>query len=349
MSTVSLTPTFIIHLNGSRIPVELESSVLKIVAYDRVDLPGYFELHLSDSDRELTNGSDFTIGSEVKITMGYKDDVSEVLVGEITSLWPQFRRNSDDILIVKGHNPLLRLNRGKITKAYVEMNDADILTEIAGNSGLGTDIDSVGSDRLFMVQNNQTNMDYLMQMAKKYDCRIWVEGGNLKFKKIQSGESTEVILEVGKTLLDFYPVMDTAELITKVEVRGWDNEAGEVVMGQAGVSDIESIIGGSTSGNQIVEDNFGDRVEQVTDTMIIDTDSADAQAKDLLTQNSMKFIKGYGNCEGDYNICAGKMIELKEVGGPFEGKYYTVGVKHIFNCVTGYSTYFEVVRNGCEQ
>lgn len=348
MSTVSLTPTFIIHLDGSRIPVELESSVLKIVAYDRVDMPGAFEIHLSDSDREITNGSDFTIGSEVKITMGYKDDVQEVLVGEITSLIPQFRRNSDDLLIVKGHNPLLRLNRGKVTKAFLEMTDSDILTEIASLSGLGVDIETVGTNRLFMVQNNQTNMDYLLKMAKKYDCRIWIEDGTLMFKKVESGDSADVVLEVGKTLLDFYPVMDTASLITKVEVRGWDNEAGEVVLGSAGVGDITNIIGGSTLGNQQVEDNFGDRLEQITDTTIIDTESADQMALDLLTQNSMEFIKGSGTCEGNYNICAGKMIELKEIGGPFEGKYYTVGVKHIFNSVTGYTTSFEVVRNGTE-
>lgn len=335
-------------MDGSRIPVELESSVLKIVAYDRVDMPGAFEIHLSDSDREISNGSDFTIGSEVKITMGYKDDVQEVLVGEITSLIPQFRRNSDDILVVKGHNQLLRLNRGKVTKAFLEMTDSDILNEIASLSGLGTDIEVVGSERLFMVQNNQTNMDYLLKMAKKYDCRIWIEDGTLMFKKVESGDSADVVLEVGKTLLDFYPVMDTASLITKIEVRGWDNEAGEVVLGTAGVGDITNIIGGSTVGNQIVEDSFGERMEQITDTTIIDTESADQMALDLLTQNSMEFIKGAGNCEGNYNIRAGKMIELKEIGGSFEGKYYTVGVKHIFNSVTGYTTNFEVVRNGTE-
>lgn len=348
MSTVSLTPTFIIHLDGSRIPVDLEASVLKVIAYDRVDLPGAFEIHLSDSDREITNGSDFAIGSEVKITMGYKDDVKEVICGEITSLTPQFRRNSDDLLIVKGHNPLLRLNRGKLTKAFLEMSDSDILNEIASLSSLGVDIEAVGTDRLFMVQNNQTNMDYLLKMAKKYDCRIWVEDGTLKFKKIESGDSSDVVLEVGKTLLDFYPVMDTASLLTKVEVRGWDNEAGAVVMGSAGVSDIANIVGGSKTGNKLVEENFGDRIEQITDMTIVDAESADAMALDILTQNSMDFIKGSGTCEGNYNICAGKMIELKEIGGPFEGKYYTVGVKHVFNSVTGYSTSFEVVRNGTE-
>lgn len=346
MSTVSLTPTFIIHLDGSRIPVELESSVLKIVTYDRVDLPGAFEIHLSDSDRELTNGSDFVIGSEIKITLGYKDDVLEVLVGEITALHPKFRRNADDLLIVKGHNGLLRLNKGRVTKGFAEMTDSDILTEIASLSGLGTEIEEVGSQRIFWVQNNQTNMDYLLKMAKKYDCRIWVEAGILKFKKIVSGDSADVILEIGKTLLDFHPVMDTASLLTKVEVRGWDNQAGEVVLGSAEAADISNIIGGSTTGNKIVSESFGERVEQITDTTIIDAQGADSLALDILTQNSMGFITGSGSCEGNYNIFPGKMIELKEIGTPFEGKYYVVGVKHIFNCSTGFTTSFEVVRNG---
>lgn len=348
MSNASLTPTFIIHLDGSRIPVELESSVLKIVTYDKIDMPGAFEISLSDSDRAICNGSDFTLGSEVKITMGYKDDVQEVFCGEVTSIAPQVRRNADDLLVIKGHNSLLRLNRGKVTRHFASMTDADILTDIAGLSGLGTDIEAVGSQRLFAVQNNMTNMDYLLQMAKKYDCRIGVENGTLMFKKLVSGDSADVILETGKTLLDFYPVMDTSSLLTSVEVRSWDNEAGEPILGTATTDDIANVIGGSVTGNKLVEDNFNCRIEQITDFTVPDVSSADAMALDILTQNSMNFIKGAGSCEGNYNISAGKMIELKEVGGPFDGKYHTVGVKHIFNCTTGYTTSFEVVRNGTE-
>lgn len=348
MSTVSLTPTFIIHLDGSRIPVDLESSVLKIITYDRVDLPGSFEIYLSDSDKGIINGSDFVLGSEIKITMGYKDDVSIVFTGEITALNSQIRRNADNILIVKGYNSLLRLNRGKVTKAFLEMNDVDILTEIAGASGLGTDIEAIGTDRLFSTQYNETNMDYLLKMAKKYDCRIWVEEGTLMFKKVLIGDSADIILETGKTLLDFYPVLDTSNLLTGVEVRAWDNEAGEFILGTALAGDITNIIGGSITGNSLVDENFGPRIEQITDTTVLDASSADAMALDILTQNSMNFIKGTGSCEGDYNLFPGSMIELKEVGGPFEGKYYVVGVRHIFNSSTGYTTSFEVVRNGTE-
>lgn len=348
MSTVSLTPTFIIHLNGSRIAVDLESSVLKIITYDRVDLPGSFEIQLSDSNKELINGSDFVIGSQIKITMGYKDDVCNIFTGEITSLISKIRRNADDVLIVKGFNSLLRLNKGKVTKAFLDMSDTDILTEIAESSGLNTDIELVGSDRLFSTQYNISNMDYLLQMAKKYNCRIWVENGTLMFKKIISGDSADVILETGKTLLDFYPVMDTASLLTGVEIRSWDNKAGEQILGSAGVSDIVNIIGGTITGNKLVEDNFNCRIEQITDTTVLDINSADTMALDILTQNSMEFIKGHGNCEGNYNIFTGKMIELKEIGAPFNGKYYVVAVKHVFDCSTGFTTSFEVIRNGTE-
>ena len=142
-----LTPCFILYLNGSRFTADQEYNVKHILIEERVDLPSSFSLTLSDPLREWTDSSDFSEGSEIKIMLGYKDDVEEVFCGDIISINPQFRMNSDDILVIKGSNTIHRLLRGKKTRSFSEMTDADIIKEIASECNLKDEIDDIGQHR----------------------------------------------------------------------------------------------------------------------------------------------------------------------------------------------------------
>ena len=340
-----LTPCFILYLNGSRFTADQEYNVKHILIEERVDLPSSFSLTLSDPLREWTDSSDFSEGSEIKIMLGYKDDVEEVFCGDIISINPQFRMNSDDILVIKGSNTIHRLLRGKKTRSFSEMTDADIIKEIASECNLKDEIDDIGVDHLFTMQNNQTNYDYLSAMARKYNCKMHVKDKTLMFKKIQDESDDEVVIEWGKTLLEFNIQTDTSLLVTEVEVIGWNNEKGEAVIGSSTVDDIEKIFDRDVFGGVIVKENFGDTKMVVVDNSILDQGSADSLALDIISKNSMNYVRGTGKVQGDYKIHAGMMIELKECSTRFSGLYYVESAKHIFDSVRGYTTYFTVSKN----
>ncbi|MBN2532181.1 MAG: phage late control D family protein [Spirochaetales bacterium] len=341
----SLTPCFIVYLEGSRFTAEQEYAVKQIIVDERVDRPSLFSITMSDTLRQWTDSSDFSEGAEVKIMLGYKDDIEEVFSGEVVAINPQFRMKSDDILVIKGSNAIHRLLRGKKTRSFSEMTDADIIKEIVSECGLKDDIDDIGVNHLFTMQHNQTNYDYLMSMARKYNCNMHVKDKTLMFKQPSDESNEEVIIEWGKTLLEFNVQADTSDLVSEVEVKGWDNEKGEAITGSATVDDIQKLFDRDVFGGSIVKENFGDSKMIILDNSILDQESADALALDIISKNSMNYIHGSGKVQGNYKIHAGMMIELKELGGRFSGKYYVESVKHIFDATAGYTTHFTVLKN----
>lgn len=342
----NLVPSFIVHINGTRIPPQQEGSVKRIVVNERVDSPATCSLFLSDSTREWTDSEDYSEGSELKITLGYKDDVAEVFCGEITGVNPQFRENSDDLLVVKAKNKLHRLARGKKTCSFSEVTDADIIKEIVSAAQLDDDIDDIGqTQHIFTMQRNQTDYEYISMLARKHGCKIYIKNDTFYFKKADTAEEEEVIIEWGKTLLEFNVQSDTSEQLSSVEVRGWDNENGEAIVGTAELGDIKTPFGGEKTGGALVDEFFDGAKMILIDENVIDQQSADELAKDILNGNSMNYVTGSGKCEGNHKIKVGTIIELKELGGKFSGKYFVNSLKHVFNTNSGFITHFTVSRN----
>jgi len=341
----TLVPSFVIHVNGSRLAVEKEAEIKEIVVFEKIDSPSSFAIKFSDMKREFTDSEDFSVGSKIKITMGYKDEIEELMIGEVTSLTPMYRKHADDILVVKGHNHLHRLARAKKTRSFSEKTDSEIVKQIADDAGLQSEIDDVGASHLFTAQRNQTDYDYIMNMAKKFNCKVWAKEEKLFFKKLEENSGEDVVVEWGKTLVEFYPVLDSTQLITAVEVRGWDKDKIEVITGQATLDDIELKIGGDKIGSNDVKDNFKEEKMIYIDENIVDKDGADKIALDMITDNSLKYITATGRCEGNNKIRSGMIIQVNEVGSRFTGKYYVNSVKHVLSPELGYSTFFELSRN----
>jgi hypothetical protein len=80
---VTLTPTFIVYINGTRLGVDHEASVRQILVKDQFDAPSTCRLILSDTDRKWVDSSDFELAQSVSVLLGYKDAVEEVFNGEI--------------------------------------------------------------------------------------------------------------------------------------------------------------------------------------------------------------------------------------------------------------------------
>ncbi|MCP4138403.1 MAG: phage late control D family protein [bacterium] len=338
-------PAFLIQANNNRFSIQQEVDVMEVVVNERIDAPSTFTIRMSDVNMQWIDHPDFSEGSVVSISLGYKDSVEELMNGEITALYPGFTGYTGNTLVIKGCTQMHRLKRGRKTRSFEEMTDSDIISEIAGSVGLGTDVDPVGSQHLFTVQRDQTDYDYIMMLANKFDCSVYTKDGTLFFKKREENQADDAILEWGKTLKDFHPRLESDGLISEVEVRGWNSTTDETVVFSKTVDDVVDVIGGNCLGGAKVRENFGDAKMVFVDKRIKDINSAEQAALDLITRNSMNYINAEGQCEGHPGIRAGKYLEIKEVGKRFSGKYFVKGAKHHLISGRGYSTKFNLSRN----
>src|SRR5512145_2987222 len=100
----------------------MESDVLEIVVEKRIDYTSSFSITLSDAGRKWTDNPAFNEGAKIKIMLGYKDAVEDVIDGFITGISPVFRKNSDEKVIIRGNDILHTLHRGKKTRAFTKLS-----------------------------------------------------------------------------------------------------------------------------------------------------------------------------------------------------------------------------------
>jgi phage protein D len=344
-STTQLTPTFIVYLNGKRLSSDMESDIKEIVVEKRIDYTSSFAITMADMGRKWTDNANFVEGSKIRIMLGYKDAVQDVIEAVITGISPVFRKNSDERVIIRGSDIMHVLHRGKKTIAFSNMTDKQIVQKIAKDAGIGVDAGDIGATRAFTMQNDMTDYEFLMAMAVRYNCRMVIKKGKMIFKPLEDAFGDEVIAEWGKTLIEFHPHLDSTKLVTEVEVRGWDNIKGNAITGTAGCFSLTNIIGGGIAGGLMVGENFGDMKMIMIDEKIMDAKSAEKAALELLTGNSMSYINATAKVQGNNKINAGMTVKVKEAGRRFSGEYFVTEVSHLFVAEQGYTTRFKCHRN----
>ncbi len=341
----TLTPTFIVYIDGARIPVDQEAAVKRIVVNDRLDIPSTCAITLSDPKRQWTDSPDFEEGKEIKIELGYKDNMTEVFVGEIVGMLGEFRRGADDIVTLRCATVLHRLARGRQTTSYTEKSDKDILSEIVSACGLSLDCTDVSTKRPYVVRKERSDYEYIMDIANRNGCFVWADKKKVCVKKTPNRSGDPVIVEWGKTLLEFRSDCDCRKIFTEVEVLGWDNAKGQSITGKAKASQITDKVGGSSLAPKLVKDSFCDAKRIVMDQEVVDANGADALALEILTANSFTLFSAEGRAEGNGLIKAGGTLNVKEAGTRFSGDYVVTSVKHSFDCQSGFYSEFSLTRN----
>ena len=224
--TETLISDFEICSGGSRIPPEMHVALAGIVVDLDVESIGMFSLllHAGERDQErfvVIDADQFKPGNEIKIKMGYGSTLDTVMVGEITALSPEYNDNGAVVFRVSGYDRLYRLGFGRKTRSFRSMTDSDIASQIAQDWRLTPQVDATDVTHDYVLQNNQTDREFLAERARRLRYELRVEDRTLYFQKAKEDGSAGVTLTYGETLIDFFPQLSTVTQTSKVEVRGW--------------------------------------------------------------------------------------------------------------------------------
>ena len=174
----SLASQVHIKLAGVDAPADVMGKLASVTVDQNVHLPPMFTIRLNDTGLEVLNNGPFDLTKEIEISAESEDGQQTVLVkGEITALEPDFKEGMIAELVVRGFDHSHRLFRETRTKAYLNVKDSDVATQIAQAANLQTEVETTRTvyDNLF--QHNQTDLDFLMQRAWRigYECLFRME------------------------------------------------------------------------------------------------------------------------------------------------------------------------------
>jgi uncharacterized protein involved in type VI secretion and phage assembly len=347
----------LLNIDGSPAPPELTKDLLKIVVEESLYAPALFTVVLHNNympastdplNQPWRHRQYLEIGKKIEIGFGssvtqdpnFRNEAKGYLIkGEITAIDVNFTQRSESHLIIRGYDLSHRLHRGRHNRSFKNLTDSDIVKKIAQEVGLQVHADETGAARDYVFQENQTNMEFLRELAARQGFELFVQDESLYFRKPQSQASLE--LRWLREISQFNIRVTSAQQVDAVEVRGWDYE------------NKRSIVETANSENTMTEteNSKGSQVAnhfQVTPKMIVvdqpvfTTDEAKRMAQSLCDELGGEFVYADAKMDGNGNpeIRVGRLIDIKDIGN-YSGKYYVTETRHLYYEKV-YSTDFRV-------
>jgi Bacteriophage probable baseplate hub protein len=331
----ALAAEFSVTVDGADLPPEARGMVSRISVEDSLDAAATFALELNnwDHDRQQVRWSDdslFKPGGAVAIKLGYLANLVDVLTGEITGLELSFPPDVRSRLVVRGYDRFHRVRGGRRTKTYLQAKDSDVAQQVASGLGLTGNVEDSGEVHPYLLQVNQTDVDFLLTRARAIGYELFLDDKTLVFRKRKHDRGKTETLSFTTGLLAFDGYLSTADQVDKVTVRGWDPQAKQALVGQAQPSDIASTMNGSQSGAATMQGAFGDRTLAVVEHPVSTQNEADLLARGLMNEVALGFVRAEVTAVGTPTIGAGAVVEIDGVGARFGGLYYVTRVTHVF-------------------
>jgi len=339
---------FEIKIGGSTIPPEMSNDLIEIVVEDNHHLPDSFSIELYDPEMKWMNDSTLSVGAPVEISAKAPSEresasqKSETLIcGEITNLEPDLGLSGKPSMTIRGYDLSYRLHQGSQTRSFLQMTDDEIVQQIAGEVQLSPQTDSTGVLHEQVTQNNQTNMEFIKERAKRIGFQVSVEEKKLYFTQKDAEQSTgenPPVMEWGVNLINFQPQLSAVNQVKQVEVRGWDMMTKREIVSQVADSQSAPDVSGKSEGDKA----FAGTGKLVISRPVKTQEEADKMAQAIRDEMASDLIQAEGSGVGDPRVKAGKKLQLKGLGSRFDGTYFVTLVTHTYNSEQGYETAFSI-------
>ena len=115
----------------------------------------------------------------------YVDDLQDMIDGEITKISPTFPEDGIPTVAIEGHTLLHRLHGTNNTRTFQKMSDKDIVEKIARDANLQADAEDPQIQYEYVMQLNQTDLEFLRARARQLHSEILVQDKKLIFRRSQ--------------------------------------------------------------------------------------------------------------------------------------------------------------------
>jgi phage protein D len=265
------------------------------------------------------------------------------MTGEIVAIEPELTQHAGMTVVIRGYDKSHRLHRGRKSSTHEQVMDSTLIQEIADQNGLECDVESSGVIYEQVFRDNQTDMEFIQERARRAGYLAYVENGKLFFHKSAS-QTPCATLEWGENLTDFQARLTSAGQVENAQVRGWDALKKTSILSEKETPASTPTVGGENHGGSLAQrshDLGSPIMEVVNNRPVTSAGQADMLAQSVLEERCQAFFEAEGTCWGNTAIRAGKQVELKGLGQRFSGTYLVTRANHRYE-LAGYVTQFEI-------
>ncbi|HEY4238226.1 MAG TPA: contractile injection system protein, VgrG/Pvc8 family [Kofleriaceae bacterium] len=326
MSNQASSPNVEITISGTKVA---DSNFLSYTVDRDMYQPDMAQIVLSNQGDTYSGTK---VGDPVEIKVG--DSATSIYKGEVIAVEPTFKGGEKTRIVIRAMNKFHRLLRKKKSVTYQDKTDQQILQQVVGDAGLSLEWKHETSITYKHVyQHNQTNMEFLRTRAARAGCHVWCVDTTLYCKQpdLQSGPIATLDVDESQadgSLRSFTPRVNSAAIVKKMTVKGWNPETKELITGEASAQSSSMGDKNAVSGSG----DLGDNESFTSDQPIWSKEEADMVAKAKLQDISLAYMSGEAECTGDPTFDLGKIVQINANGAKgtdtFNGKYYIMGLTH---------------------
>jgi uncharacterized protein len=331
---------------------------------------------------KYSNSNVFDPWQDIEIWMGYyrqgQDNLQQMLVGEISSMSPNFPASGGSTLNVRALSFLHQFRTQQKTLQFRNMTDSDIAQKIVNDINsdvqkkltnitiqmLQSEIDAnkqLNNEQSFpyLEMHNQYPIVFLMQRSRDIGYDITIDDDTntttgirtITFHYQSSASVTRptYVLEWGKSLISFQPTLQTARQVNSVTVNGWNVQTKQPISKTATRADLvknnEKVVAPEDLG--VTENSLSQKTEIVVDRGFKDPQEAQQVAEKTLRQLAQGFVEAKGKTIGLPDLRAGSKVNIfmypldspPPPGDRFSGTYSVTSTTHSISD-SGYTTDF---------
>lgn len=369
-------PAFIIRMMNKDVDPVVMNDIMSVTYTDSLDKIDSFEMTVNNWDPgaktldqtafKYSDKDTFNPWKDIELQMGYyrngESELRTMLIGEITTLTPNFPQSGASTLTVRGLNLLHRFRTKPDTKPFFKKKDSDIAKELVDK--IATEIRKTSpqlklkldendyktnikeeKEIEYLLMNNQFPIRFLMERARDlgYDLSMVEasQGNNrdvtLRYRKGSDVKRKTYIVEWGKSLISFQPTLQFANQVAEVTVRGWNPQTKKEIKVTVKRSEIKGIVTPSELG--VSENDLAKKSDIVIDRPVKDEAAARLLATNRLKKINEALVEAKGKTIGVPDLRAGSKVEIRGVGERFAGIYLITSTTHSIGD-GGYTTDF---------
>lgn len=330
-----------IKIAGQQASEPLMRALVNATVESSLHLPDAATLTLHDPGAEWVDHADFAPGKTLEIEAKAGTVSNPLFDGEIVELESDFFPG-DRRVVVRAFDRLHRLARGRHVRSFLNATDGDIIKKVAQEVGLTAKVGPTPTVHPYVLQDNTTNLDFLRERAAMLGYLVFVQGKVLHCEP-HGAHTATIQLAYNHELSEFHPRMTTVDQVNTVTTGGWDPTQRAAIVGKAQTANGVPKVASSTPGGKVASQAFGFESDVLVADRPIRTQAvADKLAQATLDRRAGRFIEAEGTTRGNPQLLAGVLVDLKDLGTRFSGKYFVTAATHTYGGETGYITRFMV-------
>jgi phage protein D len=247
-------------------------------------------------------------------------------------------------LHVQGLDALFKMRQNTHARVWQAMATDKVVKEIANEYGLTPKVAALAVTPLFEMQSGETDLDFLLALARRYHCSVRTVGKELRFQPLHvaaAGKALEVTL--GDDLTSFRMAYSLANQATQVTVSGWDDIKDKQIKAVSKGAKLKKISKGET-GPATYKKALG-AAEIVIDNVPLTTEvEAKAHADAVHQRLAFGFASGTLVMRGNDEALSGKTVKVSGAGD-LNGEYLATETVHRIDRHGGYTTTVRVVSD----